>query len=132
MASALWPTESSTRMTGARPTRSPRSVSGAGDRAWRDSALRRLQRAEEKRKLELCRLRGIGPVDGIVFDVGPVGLADRALGGIGGVRRAPPIPAPPGRGLAFPHHDQVAAHSVRLDDGERAFHHARMIPETAA
>src|SRR2546427_13309022 len=53
-----------------------------------------------------------------------------------------------GLGLGQPHHldrerdqaslltalddgtDQVAAHSVRLDDGERPFNHARMIPET--
>src|SRR2546427_9453214 len=106
MASALWPTESSTRMTGARPTRSPRSVSGAGDRAWRDSALRRLQRAEEKRKLELGRLRGIGPVNGVVFDVGPIGLADRAFGGLGRVRRAHQIAVPLDRVLAFQHRSE--------------------------
>src|SRR5437867_11887645 len=97
------------RMTGAWQTRSPRSVSGAGDRAWRDSALRRLQRAEEKRKLELGRLRGIGPVDGVVFDVGPIGLADRAFGGLGRVRRSHQIAVPLDRVLAFQHQDHAGA-----------------------
>src|SRR3989441_8127421 len=171
-------------MTGAWQTRSPRSVSGAGDRAWRDSALRRLQRAEEKRKLELGRLRGIGPVNGVVFDVGPIGLADRAFGGLGRVGRAHQIAVPLDRVLAFQHEDhdgprgheaaeaveerplfvhviegfglglgqpyhldrdrdqaslltalddgpdQVAAHSVRLDDGQCTLNHEGYYTET--
>ena len=152
--------------------------------AW--LALWRLQCAEEIGQFELGRLRGIGAVDSVVLDVGPVDLADRAFSGLGRVGRAHQIAVPLDRVLAFqredhdgprgheaaeaveelplfmhviegfglglgqPHHldrdrdqasllvalddgpDQVAAHSIRLDDGKRAFNHARMIPETAA
>src|SRR5437588_10656154 len=125
-------------------------------------------------------------MDSVMLDVGPVGLADRACGGLGGVGRTHQVAVPLDRvlalqredhdgprgheaaqaveegpllvhvvkafglGLGQPHHldrdrdqarllvtledgpDQMVAHGVRLDDGERAFNHARMIPETAA